>query len=81
MQAVSAGGRVVYEPFAHEGLREAARALFGRAVEPVFDLSDSDYVIDFGADAIDAGLSPVEHQRQLKAAKGAGLKAIDLSRL
>jgi anaerobic selenocysteine-containing dehydrogenase/Fe-S-cluster-containing dehydrogenase component len=73
--AVGAGGRVVYEPFGYEPLRAASQAVFGRAVLPVFDLSDTDYVIDFGADFLDTWLSPPEHQRQLKAARNVDTEA------
>jgi anaerobic selenocysteine-containing dehydrogenase len=59
------GGRVSYEPFGDEALRSAAKAVFGVESQPLFDLSDTDYVIDFGSDAMDSGPSPVEHQRQL----------------
>jgi molybdopterin-containing oxidoreductase family iron-sulfur binding subunit len=71
-EAVGAGPRLVYEPFAYEALREASRAVFGVASRPIFDLSRSDYVIDFGADVMDAWLSPAEHQRQIKAARDVG---------
>ncbi|MDJ0850533.1 MAG: 4Fe-4S dicluster domain-containing protein [Myxococcota bacterium] len=67
--AAGAGGRVVYEPFGSEALREASKVVFGRAAQPVFDLSNTDYVIDFGADSLDTGLSPTEHTRQLKTAR------------
>jgi len=69
VDAVGAGGRVVYEPFAPEALRKATQALFGVASEPVFDLSGSDLVIDFGSDFLESGPSPVEHARQLAAAR------------
>ena len=69
VDAVGAGGRVVYEPFAPEALREATQALFGVASEPVFDLSGSDLVIDFGSDFLESGPSPVEHARQLSEAR------------
>ena len=67
--AVGAGGRVVYEPFAPEALREATQALFGVASEPVFDLSGADLIVDFGSDFLESGPSPVEHARQLAAAR------------
>jgi molybdopterin-containing oxidoreductase family iron-sulfur binding subunit len=67
--AVGAGGRLVYEPFAHEALREASAAVFGAGGVPRFDLEGCDYVVDFGADAMDAWLSPTQHQRQIKAAR------------
>ncbi len=67
--AVGAGGRVVYEPFSHDGLREASRVVFGAAGLPLFDLSGVDYVLDLGADSFETWLSPVEHQRQVQAAR------------
>jgi len=72
IEAVGAGGRVVYEPFAPEALVSASRTLFGVASEPVFDLSGADLVIDFGSDFLESGLSPTEHARQLAAARDAG---------
>ncbi len=63
--AVGAGGRVVYEPFSHDGLREASRVVFGAAGLPIFDLRGADYVLDLGADSLETWLSPVEHQRQI----------------
>jgi molybdopterin-containing oxidoreductase family iron-sulfur binding subunit len=68
-KAVGAGGRIVYEPFAPEALREATRALFGVASVPVFDLSQADLVVDFGSDFLESGLSPTEHARQLSEAR------------
>ncbi len=67
--AVGAGGRLVYEPFAYEALREASRAVFGVASRPLFDLSGADLVIDFGADSLETWLSPTEHARQLAEAR------------
>ncbi len=69
LRAVGGGERVVYEPFAHEALPAAAQAVFGVASRPIFDLSDTDLVIDFGADCLGTWLSPVEHARQLMAAR------------
>src|SRR5262245_58910224 len=63
--AVGAGGRLVYEPFSHDGLREASRVVFGAAGVPIFDLQGADYVLDLGADSLETWLSPVEHQRQI----------------
>jgi molybdopterin-containing oxidoreductase family iron-sulfur binding subunit len=67
--AIGAGGRLVYEPFSHDGLREASRAVFGAVGLPVFDLTGADYVVDLGADSFESWLSPVEHQRQVLAAR------------
>ena len=65
----SAGGRLYYESFGYEALREASRAVFGAGVRPIFDLEGADYVIDFGAESLESWLSPVEHARQLSAAR------------
>jgi len=67
--AVGAGRRVSYEPFAYEALAEASRAVFGVASRPQFDLSDADFVIDFGADSMESWISPTEHARQIAAAR------------
>jgi anaerobic selenocysteine-containing dehydrogenase/Fe-S-cluster-containing dehydrogenase component len=64
VQAARLGGRTVYEPLRREALREATRDLFGVAGEPVFDLADADLILDFGSEMLEAGTSPVEHQRQ-----------------
>ncbi len=65
-QVVAALGakRVTYIPFSGEALREATKLVFGVASEPVFDLSGADLIVDFGAEALESGPSPVEHQRQ-----------------
>jgi molybdopterin-containing oxidoreductase family iron-sulfur binding subunit len=65
-QVVAALGakRVTYLPFSGEALREATRLVFGVASEPLFDLSGADLIVDFGAEALESGPSPVEHQRQ-----------------
>jgi anaerobic selenocysteine-containing dehydrogenase/Fe-S-cluster-containing dehydrogenase component len=67
--AVGAGGRTVYEPFAQEALREASRAVFGREGVPYFDLSGADFVVDFGSEFLETGLSPIEHAAQLADAR------------
>ncbi|MEN8161857.1 MAG: molybdopterin-dependent oxidoreductase, partial [Myxococcota bacterium] len=64
VSATGIGGRVVSNPFAREALRAATEQLFGVASEPLFDVSGSDLVIDFGSELLESGLSPVEHQRQ-----------------
>ena len=70
--AAGFGGRVVYEPFAPEALREASRTLFGSPGEPRFDLSAADLILDLGSDFLETGPSPVEHARQLAEARDAG---------
>jgi molybdopterin-containing oxidoreductase family iron-sulfur binding subunit len=73
--AVGAGGRLVYEPLSHDGLREASRAVFGAAGIPIFDLGGADFVLDLGADCFETWLSPVEHQRQVLEARDVGTPA------
>ena len=67
--AVGAGGRTVYEPFDYVALREASRSVFGIASRPRFDLSQADFIIDFGSDFLESWISPVEHGRQFAEAR------------
>src|SRR5262245_32108587 len=69
LSATGGGTRVEYDPLAPEALRHASETVFGVASVPVFDLSDADFVIDFGSDCLSTGLSPVEHARQIAAAR------------
>ncbi len=59
----AAGMHLVYEPFAHESLREANRRTFGLAAVPRFDFGRAEVVVSFGADFLETWLSPVEHAR------------------
>jgi len=62
--AAAAGAtHLVYEPFAHESLREANRRTFGRAEIPTFDFARAHCVVSFGADFLETWLSPVGHAR------------------
>jgi anaerobic selenocysteine-containing dehydrogenase/Fe-S-cluster-containing dehydrogenase component len=81
LSATGGGTRVDYEPFAPESLRHATEAVFGVASVPIFDLSDTDFVIDFGSDALSTGLSPVEHARQIAAARDAAQETGRAARL
>ncbi|MCP4241363.1 MAG: 4Fe-4S dicluster domain-containing protein [bacterium] len=69
--AVATGGgpRVEYVPIDRGALRQAATEVFGQKSEPIFDLTETDFVIDFGGDFLDSGPSPVELQRQFKQAR------------
>jgi molybdopterin-containing oxidoreductase family iron-sulfur binding subunit len=69
--------RTTYLPFSGEALREATRLVFGVASEPLFDLSGADLVLDFGAESLESGPSPVEHQRQWAAARDIDAHAKD----
>ncbi|MFI5279234.1 MAG: molybdopterin-dependent oxidoreductase [Gemmatimonadales bacterium] len=50
--------RVRYEAFAHEPLREGAKATFGQAAVPAHDFAAARYVLSFGADFLETWLSP-----------------------
>ncbi|MGE4606809.1 MAG: molybdopterin-dependent oxidoreductase [Myxococcota bacterium] len=67
--AVGAGGRVVYEPFDYSALKEASRSVFGASSTPIFDLSKSDFVIDFGSDFMESWVSPPEYGREFAQAR------------
>jgi len=64
VSATGIAGRLSYEPFGRRALIEASEAVFGVSAAPVFDVSDADLIIDFGADFLDTGLSPTEHAAQ-----------------
>ena len=81
LEAVGGGQRVVYDPLASEALARASELVFGVANQPVFDLSGTEWVIDFGSDALSTGLSPVEHARQLAAARDASTESGRSARL
>ena len=55
--------RIRYEPFAHEALRAASLAAFGRRAVPRYDFAGPDLIVSFGADFLETWLSPVEHGR------------------
>jgi molybdopterin-containing oxidoreductase family iron-sulfur binding subunit len=67
--AAGLAGRIVYEPFAHEALREGTRAVFGVASLPIFDVGEADLLIDLGSDFLDTGRSPVENSQQFADAR------------
>jgi anaerobic selenocysteine-containing dehydrogenase/Fe-S-cluster-containing dehydrogenase component len=66
---VGAAGRLIYEPFSQDALRSATEMVFGSSVLPLFDISNSDLIIDFGSDFLDQGPSPVEAGRQFAEAR------------
>lgn len=57
------GRHVVYEPFAHESLREANARTFGQATVPHYDFAAAHGLISFGADFLETWLSPVAYAR------------------
>ncbi len=63
LATAAAGTHLVYEPFAHESLREANRRTFGQAAVPTLDFAKANMVVSFGADFLETWVSPVEHAR------------------
>jgi molybdopterin-containing oxidoreductase family iron-sulfur binding subunit len=53
-----------YEPFNYAPLRAAHEALFGLPVIPSYNLESCEFIISFGADFLEAWISPVEYARQ-----------------
>jgi anaerobic selenocysteine-containing dehydrogenase/Fe-S-cluster-containing dehydrogenase component len=58
---------LVFEPFAHESLKFAHQALFGRPALPTYRIDQADLLVGFGADFLESWLSPVEYGRRFKA--------------
>jgi len=73
-EATGLGGRTIYQPFSSEVLLAASERVFGVRSEPLFNIEEADLVLDFGAELLDTGPSPVEHQRQWAAARDIAAK-------
>ena len=71
--------RVVLDPLDAAPLRAAGEALFDQPEIPVHELSRARSIVAFGAEFLEAWLSPVEHARQL--AEGRGRVGPDRTRL
>src|SRR3989475_1375058 len=54
------GRRMSYEAFGFEALRAGNRMAFGTGTLPTYDFANAKYVLSFGADFLDPGLSQVE---------------------
>ncbi len=75
--AAAAGGtHLVYEPFAHESLREANRRTFGQAVVPHVDFSRARFVLSLGADFLETWGSPVGQARDFAAMRANGKEGL-----
>ncbi len=68
--ALGSSHAVTFEPFAHEALRQANRAVFGVDAIPSYRLAEAECLVSFGADFLETWLSPVEHARGFAAAHG-----------
>ena len=62
-QAVGTRPRIAYEPFGHEALRAANRAVFGRDAVPYHAFEDAEVVLSFGADFLETWISNVGYAR------------------
>ena len=60
-KAVGGRPRVAYEPFAHEDLRAASRAVFGVDAIPHYAFEDAKTIVSLGADFLETWISPVEY--------------------
>jgi molybdopterin-containing oxidoreductase family iron-sulfur binding subunit len=70
LAALGSSHAVTFEPFAHEALRQANRAVFGVDAIPSYRLADAECLVSFGADFLETWLSPVEQARGFAAAHG-----------
>jgi molybdopterin-containing oxidoreductase family iron-sulfur binding subunit len=57
------GRRLTLEPFAHEAIRAANRATFGRDAVPYYAFEDAEVVLSFGADFLETWISNVRFAR------------------
>ncbi len=63
LKAVGGGRRVEYETVSDAPLREAMRMAFGYDGLPRYDIEGSRFLISFGSDFLESGISPVEDGR------------------
>ena len=61
VQAVGARPRVTFEPFGHEAIRAANRAVFGRDAVPSYAFEDAQVVLNFGADWVETWINNVHY--------------------
>ena len=58
-QALGTRPRVAFEPFAHEAIRAANRAAFGRDAVPYYAFEDAQVIVNFGADWVETWINNV----------------------
>src|SRR5467141_2605920 len=58
-QALGARPRVTLEPFGHEAIRAASRAVFGRDAVPSYAFEDARVILNFGADWVETWINNV----------------------
>ncbi|MDA3917067.1 MAG: 4Fe-4S dicluster domain-containing protein [Deltaproteobacteria bacterium] len=66
LKAFDSSPAVMYEPYSHDALKAAHKALFSTATLPSFHMEKADFILGFGADFIETWLSPVEYIRKFK---------------
>ena len=67
--AVGGARRLRYETFAYEAMRKANHLAFDRETLPIYDFSQADVIVSFGADFLETWLSTVRHARDYADAK------------
>jgi len=67
--AVGGARRLQYETFAYEAMRKANHLVFDRESLPIYDFSQADVIVSFGADFLETWLSTVSHARDYADAK------------
>ena len=58
-QALGTRPRVAFEPFGHEAIRAASRAVFGRDAVPYYAFEDAQVILNFGADWVETWINNV----------------------
>lgn len=66
LKTLDSGPAAMYEPFSHDALKAAHKALFSNSTLPSFHMEKADFILSFGADFIETWLSPVEYIRKFK---------------
>ena len=71
---------VVYDPISAEGILEANRQSFGRAIIPAYDFSKADTIVSFGADFLGTWIAPIVYARQYAETRKLGRDKKTMSR-
>lgn len=66
LKSFGSGPAAMYEPYSHDSLKAAHKALFSISTLPSFHMEKADFILSFGADFIETWLSPVEYIRKFK---------------
>ncbi len=69
LKAVGGRARVAYEPFAHEDLRAASRAVFGVDAIPHHVFEEARTILSLGADFLETWISPGEYTGTFRRAR------------